>query len=69
LLGFILVYSIWDSLAVVICILFLGGGVVPIALLATAINGYWDPFFMLLVATVLIFGARIIGLRIAEIGK
>ncbi len=69
LLGFILTYSIWGAWAVVIGILFLGGGVVPIALLATAINGYWDPFLTLLVVSVLTFGARISGLLIAESGE
>lgn len=66
LLGFILTYSIWGAWAVVIGILFLGGGVVPIALLATAINGYWNPFFTLLILAVLTFAARIIGIFIAE---
>ena len=69
LLGFILTYYIWGAWAVVIGILFLGGGVVPIALLATAISGYWDPFFSLLVVTVLTFASRIIGLLIAESGE
>lgn len=69
LLGFILTYSIWGAWAAVIGILFLGGGVVPIALLATAINGYWDPFFMLLAVTILTFAARIIGMLIAESGE
>jgi hypothetical protein len=69
LLGFILAYSIWGAWAVVVGILFLGGGVVPIALLATAMNGYWDPFFTLLVATILTFAARIIGMLIAESGE
>jgi len=69
LLGFILTYSIWGAWAVVIGILFLGGGVVPVALLATAINGYWDPFFTLLTVTTLTFAARIIGMLIAESGE
>lgn len=69
LLGFILTYSIWGTWAVVIGILFLGGGVVPIAMLATAINGYWDPFFTLLVVTILTFVARIIGMLVAESGE
>jgi hypothetical protein len=69
LIGFILTYSIWGAWAVVVGILFLGGGVVPIALLATAINGYWDPFFTLLVVTILTFAARIIGMLIAESGE
>jgi hypothetical protein len=69
LLGFILTYSIWGIWAVVIGIFFLGFGVVPIALLATAINGYWDPFFTVLVLIILTFGARIVGLLIAESGE
>lgn len=69
LLGFILTYSIWGAWAVVIGFLFLGGGVVPIALLATAINGYWDPFFTLLAVTTLTFAARIIGILIVESGE
>lgn len=69
LLGFILTYSIWGAWAVFIGILFLGGGVVPIALVATAINGHWDLFFTLLVVTVLTFAARITGMLVAESGE
>ena len=62
LLGFTLTYSIWGVWAVVIGFLFfLGGGFVPIALLATAIHGDWYLFFALLVVTILTFAARIIG--------
>ncbi len=66
LLGFILTYSIWGTWAVIIGVFLMGVGVVPIALLATLINGYWDPFFTLLVLTVITFGSRIIGMLIAE---
>jgi hypothetical protein len=69
LLGFVMAYSIWGAWAVVIGILLMGGGVVPIALLATAFNGYWDPFLTLLVITILTFGARIVGSKIAESGE
>jgi hypothetical protein len=69
LLGFILTYSIWGAWAVVVGILFLGGGVVPIALLATALNGSWDPFFTLLAVTIITFSARVIGMLIAESGE
>lgn len=69
LLGFILTYSIWGVWAVIIGIFFMGFGVVPIALLATAINGYWEPFFTVLVLIVLTFGARIVGMLIAESGE
>jgi hypothetical protein len=69
LLGFILTYSIWGGWAVFVGILFLGGGVVPIALLATAISGYWDPFFTLLAVTIITFAVRVIGIIIAESGE
>ncbi|MPW27715.1 hypothetical protein F9L16_01705 [Agarivorans sp. B2Z047] len=66
LLGFVLAYTIWGVWAVVIGILFMGGGVVPIALAATAFGGYWDPFFSLLVISILTFVSRFVGLLIAE---
>lgn len=69
LMGFILTYSIWGLFAVIIGLFFLGIGVVPIALLATAISGYWEPFFTILVLLILTFGARILGLFIAESGE
>ena len=69
LLGFILTYSIWGLWAVIIGIFFMGFGVVPIALLATAINGYWEPFFTVLIITALTYGSRIVGLLIAGSGE
>ncbi len=66
LLGFVLTYALWGLWAVVIGILFLGGGVVPIALLATLFKGLWEPFFTLIVLTVITFGSRVGGLLIAS---
>jgi hypothetical protein len=58
LLGFVLAYALWGVWAVIVGILFFGGGVVPIALLATLVNGLWAPFFTLLVLTIITFGSR-----------
>jgi hypothetical protein len=69
LLGFVLTYSLWGLGAVIIGILFLGGGVVPMALLATMFKGLWDPFFTLLVLVVITFASRGIGISIASSGS
>jgi hypothetical protein len=65
LLGFILTYALWGLSAVIVGIVFLGGGVVPIALLATLFKGLWEPFFTLLALTAITFGSRVSGLLIA----
>ena len=66
LLGFVLTYVLWGLWAVIVGILFLGGGVVPIALLATMFKGMWEPFFTLLVLSAITFGARIGGIILAS---
>lgn len=69
LLGFILTYAIWGLWAVIAGVLFFGGAVVPFALLATLFNGMWEPFFTVIVLVALTFGARTIGILIAERGQ
>jgi hypothetical protein len=69
LLGFILTYALWGLWAVIVGILFFGGAVVPFALLATLLKGMWDPFFAVLILTVVTFGSRIIGMLIVESAK
>ena len=66
LFGFILTYSIWGLGAVILGILFMGGGVVPIAMLATAFNGYWELFFIVFAMGVLTIVARIFGMYLME---
>ena len=66
LFGFILTYSIWGLGAVIIGILFMGGGVVPVAMLATAFNGYWEPFFIVFAMGVLTIVARMFGMYMME---
>ena len=69
LLGFVLTYSLWGVGAVIIGILFLGGGVVPMALLATMFKGLWDPFFTLLLLAIITFASRGMGISIASSGS
>ena len=58
LLGFLLTYALWGAVAVVIGMLFMGLGVVPIGMVASAWNGLWEPFFTLLVLILVTWGAR-----------
>jgi hypothetical protein len=66
LLGFIVTYILWGIFAVIIGLLFLGGGVIPIALLAAMFKGEWEIFFILIGAVVVTFGARIVGIIIVS---
>ena len=69
LLGFILTYALWGLWAVILGMLMFGGGVVPFALLATLFKGMWEPFFSVIALVVLTFGARLLGLFIAQAGE
>lgn len=64
--GLLVTLALWGWLAVVIG-LFMGGiGVVPIGMLAAVFNGEWGLFFMLLLNVILTYGARAIGIALAE---
>jgi hypothetical protein len=65
-MGLLLSYLIWGWLAVVAGLFIFGVGVVPIALLATALKGMWSYFFQLLFLFVLTFGTRAFGIYIAD---
>jgi hypothetical protein len=69
LFGFIITYSLWGIWAIIIGMLFLGVGVVPIAMIASLFKGAWQFLIVLLVLTVLTFGTRIGGFFIAEKGE
>lgn len=69
LLGFVLTYSLWGLGAVIIGLLFFGGGVIPMALLATMLKGLWDPFSTLVVLVIITFASRAIGFSIASSGS
>lgn len=68
LAGLIFTYSLWGFWAVLIGLFFIGIGVVPIALLATALHGMWPPFWDLIIMVLCTFGARMIGLLIISRG-
>ncbi len=59
--GLLLTYDIWGIFAVIIGLIFLGVGVLPIAMLATLFNGLWPSLAVLVVLTALTFGARLTG--------
>lgn len=56
--GLLLTLSIWGITAVIIGIILGGVGVVPIAMLATLVHGYWLPLVELVLLTVATFGCR-----------
>jgi hypothetical protein len=59
--AFLLAYTIWGALAVIIGLFLVGVGVVPIAMLATAFAGQWQNFGILLSLLLLTFGIRFLG--------
>jgi hypothetical protein len=65
-MGLILTLQLWGVFAVVIGLFFLGIGVVPIAMLATLLNGMWVELALLVLAMVLTFGVRMLGAFLTE---
>lgn len=63
-----LTLALWGVVAVVIGLILLGVGVVPIAMLATLLNGMWAELGMLAVAVVLTYGFRTLGAALADAG-
>ena len=59
--GFFLAYAIWGVWAVIVGLVLLGIGVVPVAMLATLVNGIWSELLWLVVLLVLVWGTRIFG--------
>jgi hypothetical protein len=57
--GFLVTLSTWGTFAVIVGLLFLGIGVVPIAMLASLIHGSWTTLLELVILAVLTFGCRI----------
>lgn len=64
--GLLLTYAIWGGGAVFIGLFFAGVGVVPVAMLATLLNGMWQRLLELVVLTILTFGSRALALKIAS---
>lgn len=59
--AFLLAYTIWGALAVIIGIFLVGVGVVPIAMLATAFTGQWGNLGILVSLLLITFGIRWLG--------
>jgi hypothetical protein len=66
MLGFMFTYALWGLGAIIFGLLCLGGGVVPMALLAIMFKGYWQEFFTVLVPLVSTFVAWISSIPIAS---
>lgn len=61
-MGLLLTLTLWGGVAALFGLFFFGIGVVPIAMLATLFNGMWLELGLLILAIVLTFGCRILGL-------
>jgi hypothetical protein len=64
--AFILTYMLWGGIALIIGLCFMGVGVVPIAMLATAFNTEWAILGQLILLLVLTFGGRALSLYVAK---
>lgn len=65
-MGLLLTWMLWGGMAVVIGLFIMGIGVVPIGMLATLFNGMWAELGLLVLAVILTFGLRIIGMSLTE---
>ena len=59
-------YQIWDAWGVIIGLVFMGVGVVPIALLATLVNGMWGVLGKLVLSLVIMWVVRIYAHHVAQ---
>lgn len=64
ILGLVITYALWGIFAVIVGMFIFGVGVVPTAILALAVNGYWKSLFTLLMLSVVTFAARLFGVFI-----
>jgi hypothetical protein len=64
--AFILTYMLWGVIALIIGLCFMGVGVVPIAMLATAFNKEWSILGQLILLLVITFGGRAISYFLAQ---
>ena len=65
LMGVVVAYALWGLWAVIIGLLFLGGGVVPIGMIAALFKGEWQMLVTLVVLIALTFGSRLLAAFIA----
>lgn len=64
--GLLVTWIYWGGFAVFMGLCFFGIGVVPIAILASAINAGWSNLFMIVFLLIATYGARIIGVILIE---
>lgn len=66
LISLLTTWFLWGGFWAILGMMLLGGAVVPFALLASAFKGMWIVFFIVIGVLVVTWGARIVGLLIAE---
>jgi len=59
-------FHIWGYGGLIVGLILAGGGVVPIAFLAALFHGAWALLGYVVLGTVVTFGTRIVGIRLAE---
>lgn len=64
--SFLLTYMLWGWLGLALGLFFAGIGVVPLAMLATLLNGMWSQLGELAVLLVLTLGMRLWGYRLLQ---
>ena len=64
--GCVLTYTLWGMTGLIVGLVILGVGVVPLAIIATAINGMWSLSGQLIVLLVITFGSRILAAYVME---
>lgn len=64
--GFNLTFELWGIVALIIGLAVVGLGVIPMAILATILNGLWSELILLVILGVLAYGTRILGLTLSD---
>jgi hypothetical protein len=62
----LLTYAIWGMIAVIIGLFIFGIGVVPIAILASLINGEWSVLGQIILLMFFTYGSRMLGFYFAD---
>lgn len=65
-LGLLLTYFTWGFFGILIGLVLGGVGVVPVAMLATLLNGEFFSLVVLVILTILTFGTRALGIYLAS---
>lgn len=65
-MGLLFTYVTWGIGAVILGLVLLGGGVVPIAMIAATVKGQWPILLTLVLLVVATFGSRLGALKLGE---